>query len=501
MKAAAGDRIDKTERARRRRWAVLVGACLGLLAFALYLATLAPTVLYYTDQMKDSAVLPAIAYTLGISHPTGYPTYTILTYLFTFLPVGDVAYRVNLSSAVFGALAVALLFAVGHGLGRRIAAAAAGALAFGFSGLFWSQAVIAEVYTLHVLFLALALFVLLLWRERRQDGLLLLAAFVIGLSMTHHLTSGLLLPAAALFVLLVEPRKLLDWKLVLGGVGLFLLALVPYAYLPIRARMDPALNVENPSNWERFEDLLTGGEFKSKMWAFGPEELPGRFFMYLDHLSGQLHWAIVMAAIVGFVYLLVKDRAAAAMLGFLFFGFLLYALEYDIEDVHYYFIPTYALLAVCASAGIGALLREAETIAGRFGPGGRQAAAVAVSVLALAAALWHLPETYRQVDMSEDYEGRRIVEVVAREAAPNAIVIHHRSPLHYMRLVEGRRQDITLWSFPQPDDEREVAEAVAAIREGRFYILFPNADKRRQFEEAGYRLVPVEEDTLYQVVP
>ncbi len=501
VKSPADSKIEKAERARRRRWAVLAGAGLGLLAFALYLATLAPTILYYTDDMKDSAVLPAIAYTLGISHPTGYPTYTLLTYLFTFLPVGDVAYRVNLASAVFGALAVALLYAVGYGLSRRIAAAVVGAAAFGVSGLFWSQTVIAEVYTLHVLFLALAVFVLLVWRDRREDKYLLLAAFLIGLSMTHHLTSGLLLPAAALFVLLVEPRKVLEWKLVLGGAGLFLLALVPYAYLPIRARMDPALNVEDPSNWERFEDLLTGGEFKSKMWAFGPEELPGRFFMYLDHLSGQLHWAIVMAAIVGFVYLLVKDRAAAAMLGFLFFGFLLYALEYDIEDVHYYFIPTYALLAVCASVGLGALIEESEAAAGRFGPRGRRAAAVAVSLLALATALWGLPGTYREVDMSKDYEGRRIVEVVARETEPNAIVIHHRSPLHYMRLVEGRREDITLWSFPQPDDRREVAEALAAVREGRFYILFPNEDKRRQFEEAGYRLVPVEEGTLYKVIP
>jgi 4-amino-4-deoxy-L-arabinose transferase-like glycosyltransferase len=160
---------------------------------ALYLSTLAPTVLHYSDETKDAAAIPTTAYVLGIMHPTGYPTYTLLTHLFTYLPVGDVGYRVNLSSAVFGGLAVAVAYAVGLVLSRRVVAAA-GALAFGVSGQFWSQAVIAEVYTLHVLFLALALLVLLLWRERRGDGYLLLAAFVIGLSMSHHLTSGLLLP-------------------------------------------------------------------------------------------------------------------------------------------------------------------------------------------------------------------------------------------------------------------------------------------------------------------
>jgi 4-amino-4-deoxy-L-arabinose transferase-like glycosyltransferase len=500
VKAAADDRIEKLELSRRRL-ALLAGAAMGLAVFALYLATLAPTILYYTYQMKDSAVLPAVAHTLGISHPTGYPTYTILTHLFTYMPFGDVAYRVNLASAVFGALAVVLLFGVGYRLSRSIAASALGAIAFGVSGLFWSQAVIAEVYTLHVLFLAIVLFVLLLWRNDRRDRYLLLAAFLIGLSMTHHLTSGLLLPAAALFVLLDELRKVLEWKVVLGGAGLFLVGLVPYAYLPLRARMDPVMNVEDPSNWERFRDMLTGGEFRDQMWAFGPGELPGRFVVYLDHLFGQFHWAIVMAAIGGLVYLLFRDRAAFALLGFLFAGFLFYALEYDISDVYHYFIPTYALLALCASVGLGALLGKAEILTGRFGFGARVTTAAVLTSAAFAAALWGVGDTYREVDMSEDYEGRRILSVVARETAPNAIVIHHRSPLQYMRLVEGRREDITPWGFAQPLNQQETDEAMAAIREDRFYILFPNKAKARLFTEAGYRVVAVEEGTLYQVVP
>ena len=57
VKAAAEDRIEKLELSRRRRLALLAGAAPGLAAFALYLPTLAPTILYHTDQMKDSAVL------------------------------------------------------------------------------------------------------------------------------------------------------------------------------------------------------------------------------------------------------------------------------------------------------------------------------------------------------------------------------------------------------------------------------------------------------------
>ncbi len=133
---------------------------------------------------------------------------------------------------------------------------------------------------LHVLFLATALLGLLLWREKREDKYLLLAAGVIGFAMTHNLTSGLLLPTAAALVLLVEPRKILDWKIVLKGAGVFLISLVPYAYLPIRARMDPPLRVHAPSDWEGFWNLVTGGEFKDRMWIFGPGELPGRVELY-----------------------------------------------------------------------------------------------------------------------------------------------------------------------------------------------------------------------------
>ena len=69
-----------------------------LVPLLLYLDTLAPTVLTY-----DSGMLQTKAYTLGIGHPTGYPTFILLGKLFTYLPFGDVAYRVNLSSAVYAA--------------------------------------------------------------------------------------------------------------------------------------------------------------------------------------------------------------------------------------------------------------------------------------------------------------------------------------------------------------------------------------------------------------
>ncbi|MGH3146777.1 MAG: protein O-mannosyl-transferase family, partial [Rubrobacter sp.] len=129
---------------------VLAGAGAALLVFVLYLMTLAPTVLYYDDPgLLDAAMVQMQVAVLGITHPTGYPTYLMLSHLFTYLPFGDVAYRVNLASAAYAALSVIVVYAAGLIVSRRVIAAAVAALAFGLGGALWSQAVIAEVYTLN----------------------------------------------------------------------------------------------------------------------------------------------------------------------------------------------------------------------------------------------------------------------------------------------------------------------------------------------------------------
>ena len=94
----AGEAAAAVVPARVRFAAVLVPAAVALV---LYLVTLAPTV-----ATGDSGELAAVAATLGLAHPPGYPTFTLLGHLFTWLPFGDPAYRVNLLSAVLDMVAV-----------------------------------------------------------------------------------------------------------------------------------------------------------------------------------------------------------------------------------------------------------------------------------------------------------------------------------------------------------------------------------------------------------
>src|ERR671921_2885364 len=340
---------------------VLSGALsVVLISLLFYLKTLAPTVLYYDPTaFPDSVVLQIQAIVLGIPHTTGYPTWVMLTHLFTYLPFGDLAYRVNLSSAVYAASALLLVYLLCLRLTRRAVPSCVAALLFGLSRDFWSQAVITEVYTLNALFVALVIFLLLLWRDTRDERHLLLACFSMGLSLTNHLTSGLLLPAAVLFVGLVDRRKLRDLRLTLKGAALFLIALTPYLYLPIRASMHPPLNRETPNDLGSFFHLVFGTGFADRMFVYGPAGLAEKVQQYFsDYLAHQFFFVpSLLLAAVGIVWLFLRDRPALAMLMFLYLGWLAYALEYGIRDVYVFYIPTYLVLCVfVAAGGVGVIL-------------------------------------------------------------------------------------------------------------------------------------------------
>jgi hypothetical protein len=150
-----------------RIWKRAGDGLLALLLFAgslgLYVRTLAPSVATIFD---DSLEFPLVIHRLGIAHPTGYPLYILLGKLFTIGAGSNAAWRVNLLSAVAGALTVALVFAVIRQVAHRRWAALLGAAALAVSPVFWSASVVAEVYTLNSAFVAALLLLALYWARQ-----------------------------------------------------------------------------------------------------------------------------------------------------------------------------------------------------------------------------------------------------------------------------------------------------------------------------------------------
>src|SRR5579862_331877 len=147
-------------RSRGARLAVVLAAAIP---FLVYLRTMAPTV-----YGLDSAELTTGSYVLGIVHSPGSPTFLLLGHLFSWLPVGDVGYRVNLVSVAGAAAAMAAFCAVLLRLLDDPIAAAAGTWLLAFTYYFWVSAVAAELYSLQAFFLAALIWLSLRWRSEQR---------------------------------------------------------------------------------------------------------------------------------------------------------------------------------------------------------------------------------------------------------------------------------------------------------------------------------------------
>ena len=188
------------------------------LPFVLYLLTLAPTI-----YNLDSAELTTAAATGGIVRATGYPLYLLLGRVWSWLPIGDVGFRMNLFSAFCGALTIALAERI---LRRMQVSAWARFAALGLlacAPFFWAMSLIAEVYTLHTALMAGIILLLLRWAESPTPRRLALVGLTVGLSLGHHAATVLLLPGCAWYILSVAPRRALAPRALIPAIGALLL--------------------------------------------------------------------------------------------------------------------------------------------------------------------------------------------------------------------------------------------------------------------------------------
>ena len=141
--------MDRTQ--RHTLLDLLIAALLGGAALALYASTLAPTVL-----AGDGGEFQFVPYLLGVAHPTGYPLYTLLGWLWShLLPFGDVAFLYPTTRSLLRQALPSL-----SPLNQRLLGILAG-ITFAVTPTLWSQAIIAEVYGLHTFFVVLVLYFLL----------------------------------------------------------------------------------------------------------------------------------------------------------------------------------------------------------------------------------------------------------------------------------------------------------------------------------------------------
>lgn len=212
-------------------------------ALALYVTTMAPTVLWGDEAaFQRACAVPDLTFSV-----TSHPLWLLIVRIFSFLPFGDAAWRANCMSAFFGALTVTVFFVLGERTGSSAAARWMATAVLGISHALWINSVRAEVYTLNSFCFLLVWLLVQLWHDEGRWHWILLAAGVWLVSLVNHL---LMLVAVPGYLLLAGSRFMQPRRRVLALVTLSLSVLLLIGIVvmvgPVRTMMAEAWSATWP---------------------------------------------------------------------------------------------------------------------------------------------------------------------------------------------------------------------------------------------------------------
>jgi hypothetical protein len=442
----------------------------GAVAWAVFLLTLSPGV-SWEHHSEDSGDLITAAWVLGIPHPTGYPLFTMLGWIWSHLvALGPVAWRMNAFSALWGAMAagvtVRATWSSFHLLSEEIrgritrggmaVAACASGLLLAFATDVWSLSVVTEVYTMALFFTSLVSWLLIELlnlsnmedqsdedSSKRRTRLIILLGLAWGFSLTNHMTSLFLLPGILLVLIFggIRPTA----KDIVKGVLFFILPLFLYLYLPIRSMMNPPLDWGNPETFHNFIWVVTGQQFRKLMFTLFPYQMLHQVMRYS---SVPLELAIpgALAAGLGIIRLLLgRSRSVILLMVYgltLVASSLFYLASYFIWDPEGYLLPMIWAVSMWAGWSIVLLTGVPEPLVKT----GRIVAILLLVIAPVAGLVGH----WTEVDLSGNYEAMRFGQESFESLEPDALMLEMRYEraftLWYYREVEyaDARDDVAI---------------------------------------------------------
>ena len=364
----------------------------------------------------------------------------LLSYGFSHLPFGSLAYRVNFMSAVWGAVTVGLLFLCARRVGCNRLASIVAALGLGHGVTFWSVAVVAEVYTLTTVLLAATLLALLRWGQTRSHGAYYVAVMLMGLNLGHHTTTFLFVPAFAAYVLSIDTPWVFHTRRLAATLGLTALGFLPYAFIAIRT-WQGAPYVETPiTNLSDFGAAVLAQRWHDDLFVFDiPSLLNERLPLVTTLLAREFSLPGVLIAIVGLGYLL-RFRVSQALL----FGIggllnLLFIVNYEVPgfDFGAFLFPTVLVGWLCVAIAL-----ERMWVLLRFFRW--PAHALFVSVVMVGSG-WHLQQGYAASDRSSEFDEIRRFDALFAQLPTHSVIVTESylvdSMLRYKLLGESAAGD------------------------------------------------------------
>jgi transmembrane protein TMEM260 (protein O-mannosyltransferase) len=414
----------------------------------IYVLTLATDV-----HFTDSGELASVATSLGIAHPTGYPLFTLLGYLWANLLPWAPIYNLNLmaafataASSMFMYFSLRLLFSEFR-LISKVASFTSDmknnllalfiTLGFSFALTTWQQATSVEVYSLQLLLINTFIFIILksYYSTEKSDIYLILSGFVLGLGFANHLTSFMLIPAG-LIVFFAKTKNIKPnsrYKLLAYVIGATLLGVLLYLYLPIRSSQSPMFNWgEVHRSFDKFIYHVTGAQYQ--VWMFSDSAASKENFkLFFELIPSQLTWIGVLFLFYGFYVLYRGNKTIFWTLLSTAVLCVMYSMNYSIHDIDSYFVTAYVVLFLIVGLAAKQLINYQVNLVYLFA----------------FIPLFNLYSHYETNDLSQDKTVSEYYRLVTESAEKDAIIITAQwdfwvSAFWYKDKIEGKRQDITL---------------------------------------------------------
>jgi len=419
---------------------------LPITVFSVYLCTTAPVV-----YVGDSGEFTAAAFSLGIPHNSGYPLYSLLGKIFCMIPFGNVGFRMNLMSAFFAALTVFLIYLtvfliydIIKKITGNILCSLTAACFLAFTPLFWSQTVSAEVYPLHVFFVALMIRLLWQWDQSRDFHRLLMFVFVTGLSFGNHMQTVMLAPSVFYFIISGDKKAIFNLSHFTAISVCLILPLTLYLYLPIRTQAGAAIHWGDPDNLERFLAHVTATAHRdSYVFSAGVSQYLSRFMGALK-VIGLQYGILLLLSLWGWI------RLSSLRWKIFFAGIILFDLVYTVFlniislEITPFTLPSCIVLAILLGMGLNDV-RVWTRRQAKIGPTMRKGIIAAFCMIPITAVLTN----FGFCDQRRNYTAYEHDVNIFRTANYGSTVFldgdNNIFPVAYGRIVEGMGEGVTLY--------------------------------------------------------
>ncbi|MFH0734601.1 MAG: DUF2723 domain-containing protein [bacterium] len=441
-----------------------------ILIFIIYQFTLAPSVVQI-----DSGELAAIQATFGIAHPSGYPLFTILGYLFSLIPLPiskilalNILTSIYVTAAAFFIIRTikslilnfeifqtekksnkkkqksenrVILFKLDN-ISATIIAVITG-LIIPFSKTFWFQSTSVEVYSLHLLLLSLNIYfiVKILFQKEVKLTNWLIIAVLLALGFGNHLTTFLLLPGLAYVYFSKEKFSMSSIK----QIGKMLLLFFPilvllYLVLYFRALQNPEINWGNPIDFERFWRHFTGKQYL--VWMFSSiDAAKSQLAYFFSNLPSEFAYVNFIIGLIGVYAGFKYAKKVSIFIAICFIFTVLYSINYNINDIDSYFLLSFISFGIFIVYGVLFLIYKLKihlsSKANFYYTG--------LIILPLLQIFMH----FSSVDQSKMYMYSDYTKTLLNGVDKNGVVLSYQwdyfiSESYYFQKVENFRNDIKI---------------------------------------------------------